>query len=73
MNTRKLPSAPQSDALTVISNRAVELSEANRNLWNAVNDDRDLGLSWSHIADCLGTSPQAAHERFSKPAPGRLI
>ncbi|WP_104190863.1 hypothetical protein [Cryobacterium sp. Y82] len=37
----------------------------------AVNAMRDGGCSWADIARILGTAPQTAHKKYSKPRPPR--
>lgn len=73
MNHRKTPDAKQSAALDLVYDDAAKLREAQRQLWASVTAAKETGLSWSIIADCLGVSTQAAHERFTKPAPGTLV
>lgn len=41
-----------------------EEREADIRLHNLVNQAREDGGTWQQIADSLGTSKQAAHERF---------
>ena len=58
---RKLPGA-RLDQLT----RAVEtLSEAEQQLTEAVSSARHGGASWSQIGDIVGTTRQAAHQRWA--------
>ena len=37
----------------------------------AVDAMRDGGCSWADIARILGTAPQTAHKKYSKPRPPR--
>jgi hypothetical protein len=41
--------------------------EVNLRVTAAVNAMRDGGCSWADIARILGTAPQTAHKKYSKP------
>jgi hypothetical protein len=45
--------------------------EVNLRVTAAVNAMRDGGCSWADIARILGTAPQTAHKKYSKPRPPR--
>jgi len=45
--------------------------EVNLRVTAAVNAMRDGGCSWADIARVLGTAPQTAHKKYSKPRPPR--
>ena len=48
--------------------RAVrDRAEVNLRVTAAVNAMRDGGCSWAVIARILGTAPQTAHKKYSKP------
>ncbi len=52
--------------------RAVrDRAEINLRVTAAVNAMRDGGCSWADIARLLGTAPQTAHKKYSKPKPPR--
>ncbi|MDJ0349517.1 hypothetical protein [Cryobacterium sp. PH29-G1] len=52
--------------------RAVrDRAEINLRVTAAVNAMRDGGCSWADIARILGTAPQTAHKKYSKPRPPR--
>ncbi len=55
----------------VAAARAATAAEAA--LHDAVGHAREAGIPWAVIGTGLGVSRQAAQERFSRPAPGRLI
>lgn len=55
----------------VTAARATVAAEAA--LYDAVGHAREAGIAWAVIGAGLGVSRQAAQERFSRPAPGRLI
>jgi hypothetical protein len=59
--------------LTDVSTAAVAYIEAEEELWTRVAEARAHGLTWEDIGRALGTSKQAAHERFTKPPRGRLV
>jgi hypothetical protein len=42
-------------------------------LYGAVGRAREAGVPWAVIGAAVGVSRQAAQERFSRPAPGRLV
>lgn len=54
------------DALTDVANAHRSFKEHERGLWLAVQVAREQGASWEDIGKVLGTSRQAAHERFTK-------
>ena len=43
--------------------------EVNLRVTAAVNAMRDGGCSWADIARILGTAPQTAHKKYSRPRP----
>ena len=45
--------------------------DVNLRVTAAVNAMRDGGCSWADIARLLGTAPQTAHKKYSKPRPPR--
>ncbi|TFC28805.1 hypothetical protein E3O25_06300 [Cryobacterium sp. TMT1-3] len=50
--------------------RAVrDRAEINLRVTAAVNAMREGGSSWAVIARILGTAPQTAHKKYSKPRP----
>lgn len=54
------------DTITAVAkDLAREREAAEQRLQNAVDQARKDGATWQQIADQLGTSRQAAHERFS--------
>ena len=55
------------DAVAVASLRAAvaERSEAERHMVDAVRRAREAGLSWSAIGSFVGTSGEAARQRYS--------
>lgn len=42
-------------------------------LHDAVRNAREAGIPWAIIGTAVGVSRQAAQEKFSHPAPGRLV
>ena len=42
-------------------------------LHDAVCQAREAGIPWAVIGTAVGVSRQAAQERFSRPAAGRLV
>lgn len=52
---------------------ALAITTAEAALHDAVGHARQAQISWAIIGAALGVSRQAAQERFSRPAPGRLI
>ena len=42
-------------------------------LHDAVRQAREAGIPWAVIGSAVGVSRHAAQERFSHPAPGRLV
>lgn len=42
-------------------------------LHDAVDHARQAGIPWAVIGSAVGVSRQAAQQRFSRPAPGRLV
>ena len=42
-------------------------------LHDAVDHARQAGIPWAIIGAAVGVSRQAAQQRFSRPAPGRLV
>lgn len=46
---------------------------AETTLHDAVAHARQAGIPWAVIGSAVGVSRQAAQQRFSRPAPGRLI
>ncbi len=46
---------------------------AETDLHDAVDHARQAGIPWAIIGSAVGVSRQAAQQRFSRPAPGRLI
>jgi hypothetical protein len=45
---------------------AQHIADAERMLRSAVDDARHAGATWQQIGDVLGTTRQAAHERFTR-------
>ena len=45
--------------------------EVNLRVTAAVNAMHDGGCTWADIARILGTAPQTAHKKYSKPRPPR--
>ena len=52
---------------------ARDLRRAETVLHDSVGAARASGVSWQVIGYALGMSRQAAQQRFSVPAPGRLV
>lgn len=52
---------------------AADNKRAETALHDAVRHAREAGIPWAIIGTALGVSRQAAQERFSHPAPGRLV
>lgn len=52
---------------TKLARSAAAHRQAENELWQTVADAHQAGLSWKDIGDVLAVSPQAAHERFTKP------
>ncbi|MCU4183049.1 hypothetical protein K6U06_01655 [Acidiferrimicrobium sp. IK] len=42
-------------------------------LHDAVDHARQAGIPWAIIGAAVGVSRQAAQQKFSRPAPGRLL
>jgi hypothetical protein len=65
--------APDSDALTLLGTASSVVAEiedvGDALLGHFVDRCRRHGHSWSEISTALGVSKQAAHKRFSSPAP----
>lgn len=59
--------------LSRINEDAVALGQVEGQLWASVESARRAGVSWEMIGRALGCSRQAAQQRFSKPARGRLV
>lgn len=54
------------DAVAMLRAAVVERSDAERHLVEAVRKARDAGLAWSAIGSFLGTSGEAARQKYSK-------
>ncbi len=52
-----------------LANLATLTDDVTDALHRAVTGCRDAGFSWAEIADRLGTTRQAAHQRFGKDTP----
>lgn len=59
------------DALAKIRKQVLARSAAERNLSAAVAAARDEGHSWAAIGAMLGTSGEAARQRYGRPAIAR--
>lgn len=55
------------DGLTSVAAAFERASAADEALRNAVDEARALGRTWQEIADAMGTSRQAAYQRFGRP------
>lgn len=55
------------DGLTSVAAAGERARGADEALRHAVDEARALGRTWQEIADALGTSRQAAYQRFSRP------
>lgn len=53
-----------SEALHRLARRKGARDDADARVTNAIINARKAGASWQDIADVLGTSKQAAHERY---------
>lgn len=63
--------SPDADAsrLRGIADAMREIASGETHLAEAVLEARRFGHTWTQIATMLGTSRQAAQERFGEPAP----
>lgn len=53
-------------AVTLLRNAIAERSAAERHLIEAIKAARDAGLSWSVIGNLVGTSGEAARQRYGR-------
>ena len=53
-------------AVTLLRAAVAERSEAERHLLEAVRAAREAGMSWSAIGSFVGTSGEAARQRYGK-------
>ena len=51
---------------------ARQLLDAQTQLWASVAAAREERVTWAEIAGIVGTTRQAAQQRFAKPPAGRL-
>jgi hypothetical protein len=59
--------------LETLRYRVKALRLAREALWDEVRCIVEDGVTWQQVGLALGISRQAAHERFSKPPPGKLV
>jgi hypothetical protein len=59
----------QHDALHALQRAALEARQAQATLRAEVEYARDLGVSWGVIGWCVGTSGEAARQRYGQPDP----
>ena len=59
--------------MDAVATAARDNKRAETALHDAVRQAREAGVPWAIIGTALGVSRQAAQERFSHPAPGRLV
>ena len=59
--------------MDAVSAAARDKERAETALHDAVRHARKAGIPWAIIGTAVGVSRQAAQERFSHPAPGRLV
>ena len=59
--------------MDAVATAARDKERAETALHDAVRHAREAGIAWAIIGSALGVSRQAAQERFSHPAPGRLV
>lgn len=59
--------------IDAVSAAARDKDRAETALHDAVRHAREAGIPWAIIGTAVGVSRQAAQERFSRPAPGRLV
>ena len=59
--------------MDAVTTAARDNKRAETALHDAVRQAREAGIPWAMIGTALGVSRQAAQERFSHPAPGRLV
>lgn len=52
-------------AVALLRTAVIERSEAERHLLEAVRTARESGMSWSAIGSLVGTSGEAARQRYS--------
>jgi len=62
-----LPADPPVDVLDWIANADAAVAQARRQLAGAVARARALRCTWTQIAGQLGTTRQAAQQRFTRP------
>lgn len=62
----------RTDALGAIIDADRDTLTAQHRLWDAVQEARRQGASWTEVGQALGVTRSAAQQRFGKPAPGRL-
>ncbi len=59
--------------MNAVATAALDNKRAETALHDAVRHAREAGIPWAIIGTALGVSRQPAQERFSNPAPGRLV
>lgn len=59
--------------IDAVTTAARDKQRAETALHDAVRHAREAGIPWAMIGSAVGVSRQAAQERFSRPAPGRLV
>ena len=59
--------------MDAVATAAADKQRAETALHDAVRHAREAGVPWAVIGSAIGVSRQAAQERFSHPAPGRLV
>ena len=59
--------------MDAVATAARDKERAETALHDAVRHAREAGIPWAIIGSAVGVSRQAAQERFSHPAPGRLV
>ncbi len=58
------------DAMIGLRDAVIERSEAERHLGAAVANARNAGMTWSTIGTFIGTSGEAARQRYGKAIAG---
>ncbi len=66
-NPKERRTARQQAALDRLAEIVRLIHAAKRSLYRAVRDARNAGSSWAEVAQYLGVSTAAAHQRFRDP------
>jgi phage gp16-like protein len=57
------------DAMQRVTTGRIILTQAESELQRAVAEARRQGWTWENVGDTLGTTRQAAQQRFARPEP----